>query len=277
MYNNEENIRKTIKKLENNMGNYAEIINSNLSRIKVCVLGISNFLILNAQNLSPYKDKLIWEDDTIIIFDENYSNIKNFLEGKEVEGVFLNKVLQLATTRSNDQEYIYDLLYSEQLKSFHFKEYNLLDPKREFFLLWDEISPRYRKGIKLKKRNKIKIKDSSALLFKTEDGKRFIDFLNPEVLYVKGNKAYKTKGLMKEVISTKEKGKTLSVDKNGKIKYYETVLKEGVNLRDLEYYGIEEAEGKEFYLEKRRSSFILKDEEGEIGLNHPDLLIYLLE
>lgn len=151
-------------------------------------------------------------------------------------------------------------------------------PQKEFFWLGsDELRPRYSGSkLNLKNEQRVKVIDSSAILFQGQEG-RSIDLLtgvtysDDKYLYI-GAK-WKLKRLNSK---SKEKADTTGFDGHKTFKY-KSVKPSTEEIRKATKLPFLKIKGQVYTLKKQGETFSFYDEQGEIKISHPDLLLYLLD
>lgn len=225
-------------------------------------------------------------ENLTLIYDKDYQSLKGIINknpvlDKNKDPTRLLESIYSSFKKSPKPKLIDWLPYSLRKESEHFNKLSLSVDQEFFFYSSDELVHRYRQSkgkYKLKKNQKVKIIDDSALIFTNKDGTRTLDLhlgtkhLDEKFLYLDTDLTEQI-----EVEEGDEYNFMQLGEGPGNSKYFKTVLKNGVNVKTLKNkIPYVKANKKEFDLVKKGKEYFLKDNKGLISISHPDLLVYML-
>jgi peroxiredoxin family protein len=230
-----------------------------------------------------------------VVYDEDFQMINTIMKGKRLKKDYDNassiieSLLQAVKQNLSQTEALaameqaHDYIIKKNLQEYYKLTEN---PDREYFLYGDDqLEPRYRgyqppislpEGVA----QRVRIKDSSALLITQKDGRKYID-LNSGIHYSDDKFIYFGSLTERKKCTAKSDYHFVSYNsKTNEKTYYKTVLKKGVNLANHEdkvpYVRADKME-LDLYFDASKQEFYFQDEVGDkITISHPDLMVYLL-
>lgn len=225
-------------------------------------------------------------DNLTLIYDKNYQVLSGIIQknpfvetNKDPADLLL--ALYLNFKKRPKPKFVNKLPYRLRKESEKLNKLSLTADREYFFYGDDELAARYRESrgkVKLKKNQKVKIIDESALLFTLTDGTRIID-LHTGTKFLDKNYLYLDEHIVeyKEVQEGEDHDLVSLGESPSAKRYLKATLKADVDLAKLtNKIPYTKANNKEFTLVKKGELYSLEDKEGLIAISHPDLLVYLL-
>jgi hypothetical protein len=262
------------------------------------LFSFSNGFKLTVIPFSTEGKQSYWTTGFMTIHDVDYVYLTDWLAGRKKNGlnekdraaILLFDILNAFSKKESTKKKArvnYDKVHQFELKDLLDTKFKLnLDPRKDFFLFGsDQLEPRFKQAgqelIIPKKGLKVQVNDKSALIFEYGN-RRSIDLLvfgfktkkyiypNTDIFtYVESSKP--TKNCLVKFTTDIKTG-------TNKMIYLTKKLNKDIKLVDEVKFPYVEAHGRIFTL-KRCSGGIysLYDNDGEISIAHPDLLISLVK
>lgn len=229
------------------------------------IIEIFNNCFISIIDMQSYRPGLFLNNGNLFLYDPNFENTKLFLQNKICNNYWLNKTLIFLSSKVQNKEENYYLIADYKIKKEYSSKYNLkIHPDKEIFLYNDdEMQFRYHKNKKMeipKEGLLVKIIEKNAFLYENSHY-RFIDSQTP-------NEGFK---INNKVIFHKDFVKREFFEDNVKCSLKQKV--ESDNSFLLNYSNIF---NNKYTLYKKNDLYYLKDEKGEIQIQHPDLLLVIL-
>jgi hypothetical protein len=168
----------------------------------------------------------------------------------------------------------------QEVSNFFKLNFNI---NNEYILSYDECLKRNKdkqQNRQLKNNNKIKITDSTAMLYKYDSG--WVMDISDSIGYVVGNKVYKSKDVCDKIITDEppEENYNYMVSmRNGEFSqrlYHTYVLKKDIDLTKYEFVLCEKVFLQEFTVKKiKKKTFLISENfpNQKISIHHPDMCI----